>query len=62
MRFEKPKKSGRPDFVSGRIAELERSLLIETNETRKSELQAELNEWRRTASQGRRNDNRSRRG
>jgi len=62
MRFEKPKKSGRPDFVSGRIAELERSLLIETNETRKSELQAELNEWRRTASQGRGNDNRNRRG
>ena len=62
MRFEKPKKSGRPDFVSGRIAELERSLLIETNETRKSELQAELNEWRRTASQGRGNDNRNKRG
>jgi len=59
MRFEKPKKSGRPDFVSGRIAELERSLLIETNETRKSELQAELNEWRRTSSRGRGKDDRS---
>jgi hypothetical protein len=63
MRFEKPKKSsGRPDFVSGRIAELERRLSIETNETRKSELQAELNEWRRTAPKGRGNDDRSRRG
>ena len=62
MRFEKPKKSGRPDFVSGRIAELERSLLVETNETRKSELQAELNEWRRTASQQRGKDDRNKRG
>jgi hypothetical protein len=60
MRFEKPKKSGRPDFVSGRIAQLERSLSIETNENRKSELQAELIEWRRTASKGR--DEKSRRG
>jgi hypothetical protein len=48
MRFEKPKKSGRPDFVSGRIAELERMLTTETNETRKAELQAELAEWRRS--------------
>jgi len=48
--------------VSGRIAELERSLLIETNETRKGELQAELSEWRRTASKGRGKDDRSRRG
>jgi len=63
MRFEKPKKSsGRPDFVSGRIAELERRLAIETNETRKSELQAELIEWRRTSSQGRAKDDRGRRG
>jgi len=39
MRFEKPKKkSGRPGFVDGRIAELERQLATETNETRKSEL------------------------
>jgi hypothetical protein len=51
MRFEKPKKSGRPDFVSGRIAELERMLSTETNEVRKSELQAELGEWRRSSSQ-----------
>jgi len=63
MRLEKPKKSsGRPDFVSGRIAELERRLLIETNEARKSELQAELNEWRHSSSQGRRKDDRARRG
>jgi hypothetical protein len=63
MRFEKPKKSsGRPDFVSGRIAELERRLALETNETRKSELQAELVEWRRTASQSRGKDDRGRRG
>jgi hypothetical protein len=60
MRFEKPKNSARPDFVSGRIAELERRLALEKNETRKSELQAELNEWR--ASKGRRSDERSRRG
>jgi hypothetical protein len=36
MRFEKPKKkSGRPDFVTGRIAELERELATEANESRK---------------------------
>jgi hypothetical protein len=36
MRFEKPKKkSGRPDFVAGRIAELERQLATETNEREK---------------------------
>jgi hypothetical protein len=58
MRFEKPKKSGRPDFVSGRIAELERMLATETNERRKDELQAELVEWRRSASQGRGKDDR----
>jgi hypothetical protein len=62
MRFEKPKKSGRPDFVSGRIAQLERSLSIETNETRKTELQEELNEWRRSAAKGRGSDDRGRRG
>lgn len=62
MRFEKPKKSARPDFVSGRIAELERNLLTEKNETRKSEMQAELNEWRASASKARRNDDRGRRG
>jgi len=45
MRFEKPKKSsGRPDFAAGRIAELERQLATETNETRKSELRNEINE------------------
>jgi len=47
MRFEKPKKSGRPDFAAGRIAELERQVATETNETRKSELLAEINEWQR---------------
>jgi len=57
MRFEKPKKSGRPDFVSGRIAELERRISLETNERRKSELQSELNEWR-ASSQGRQKDDR----
>jgi hypothetical protein len=63
MRFEKPKKSsGRPDFVSGRIAELERKLAIETNEVRKSEMQAELIEWRRSSSQGKGRDDRGRRG
>jgi len=45
MRFAKPKKSsGRPDFAAGRIAELERQLATETNETRKSELRNEINE------------------
>jgi len=49
MRFEKPKKkSGRPDFVAGRIADLERQLTTETNEARKSELLAEINEWQRS--------------
>jgi hypothetical protein len=51
MRFEKPKKSGRPDFISGRIAELKRRLATETNEVRKSEIQAELVEWQRSQSQ-----------
>ena len=49
MRFEKTKKkSGRPDFVAGRIAELELHLATETNETRKSELLSEINEWQRS--------------
>jgi hypothetical protein len=49
MRFEKPKKkSGRPDFVAGRIAELERQLATEINETRKCELLSEINEWQRS--------------
>jgi hypothetical protein len=61
MRFEKPKKSGRPDFVSGRIAELERRISLETNERRKSELQAELAEWRRTSSHGKARDDGGRR-
>ena len=51
MRFEKPKKSGRPDFISGRIAELKRRLANETNETRKTEIQDEINEWLRSQSQ-----------
>jgi len=48
MRFEKPKKSVRPDFAAGRIAELERQLATETNETRKGELLSEINEWQRS--------------
>jgi hypothetical protein len=48
MRFEKPKKkSGRPEFVNARIAELQRQLALETSENRKSELQAEINDWQR---------------
>jgi hypothetical protein len=55
MRFEKPKKkSGRPDFVAGRIAELEQQLATETNETRKSELRNEISEWQRSRQQPRR--------
>jgi hypothetical protein len=57
MRFEKPKKSsGRPDFADGRIAELERQLATETNETRKSELRNEINEWQRSRPQPKRDD------
>ena len=48
MQFEKPKKSGRPDFAAGRRAELERQLATETNETRKSELLGEISEWQRS--------------
>jgi hypothetical protein len=48
MRFEKPKKSGRPDFVAGRIAELERQLASETNESRKNDLRNEIGEWQRS--------------
>lgn len=51
MRFEKPKKSGRPEFVAGRIAQLERQLAMETNETRKAELRSEIDEWQRTRPQ-----------
>jgi len=52
MRFEKPKKNlGRPDFAAGRIAELERQLATETNETRKSELRQEISEWQRSRPQ-----------
>jgi hypothetical protein len=55
MRFEKPKKkSGRPDFVAGRISELEPQLATESNETRKSELQQEINEWQRSRPQPKR--------
>jgi len=55
MRFEKPqKKSGRPDFVAGRIAELDRQLATEMNETRKIELLAEIKEWQRSRPQPRR--------
>jgi hypothetical protein len=46
--FEKPKKSGRPEFVSARIAELQRQLELEKNENRKIELQEEINEWQRS--------------
>jgi len=57
MRFEKPKKkSGRPDFAAGRIAELERQLATETSETRKSELRNEINEWQRSRPQPRRDE------
>lgn len=48
MRFEKPNKSSRPEFVAARIAQLQRQLEMETNETRKSELQAEINDWQRS--------------
>jgi len=55
MRFEKPKKkSGRPGFVDGRIAEIERQLATETNETRKSELLQEISEWQRSRPQPKR--------
>ena len=54
MRFEKPKKSRRPDFAAGRMAELERQLATETNETRKSELRNEIDEWQRSRPQPRR--------
>lgn len=48
MRFEKPKKSGRPEFVEARIVQLRRQLADETDETRKSELLREIDEWQRT--------------
>jgi hypothetical protein len=48
MRFEKPKKSARPEFAEARIAQLQRQLATETNEIRKSELQNEINDWQRT--------------
>jgi len=48
MRFEKRKKSARPEFVAARIAQLQRQLATETNETRKSELQNEINDWQRS--------------
>jgi hypothetical protein len=53
MRFEKPKNSGRPEFVAARIAELQRQLAMENNAVRKSELQQELNEWKQSSAQGR---------
>jgi hypothetical protein len=57
MRFEKPKKkSGRPDFVAGRIAELERQLATETNETRKNDLRQEINDWQRSRPQPKRDE------
>jgi hypothetical protein len=59
MRFEKPKKSGRPDFAAGRIAELERQLATEINETRKGELQNEINEWQRSRPRARRDAEKS---
>jgi hypothetical protein len=48
MRPEKPKKSSRPEFVTARIAELQRQLGMEKNENRKSELQSEIDEWQRS--------------
>jgi hypothetical protein len=48
MPFEKPKKSGRPEFVTARIAELQRQLALATNENRKIELQEEINDWQRS--------------
>ena len=48
MPFEKPKKSGRPEFVTARIAELQRQLELEKNENRRVELQDEINEWQRS--------------
>lgn len=48
MRFEKPRKSARPEFVEARIAQLQRQLATETNENRKSELQSEINDWQRS--------------
>jgi hypothetical protein len=48
MRFEKPKKSSRPEFAEARIAQLRRQLADETNEVRKSELQREIEDWQRT--------------
>jgi hypothetical protein len=48
MRFDKPRKSARPEFVEARIAQLQRQLATETNETRKSELQNEINDWQRS--------------
>lgn len=48
MRSEKPKKSSRPEFVTARIAELQRQLGLEKNENRKSELQSEIDEWQRS--------------
>jgi hypothetical protein len=48
MRFEKPKKSSRPEFVTARIAELQRQLGLEKNENRRSELLSEIDEWQRS--------------
>jgi len=48
MRTEKPKKSSRAEFVTARIAELQRQLGLEKNENRKSELQSEIDEWQRS--------------
>jgi hypothetical protein len=59
--FEKPKKSGRPDFVAGRIAELKRRLATETVETRKTELEDEIKEWERSRPQARDDRGRGRR-
>jgi hypothetical protein len=53
MRFDKQRKSGRPEFVEARIAQLRRQLAAETNETRKSELQNEINDWQRCRSKQR---------
>ncbi len=53
MRFVKPARSARPDFAEARIAQLQRQLATEKNETRKSELQDEINDWQRSRSKPR---------
>ena len=42
MRYVKPTKSARPDFVDARIAQLQRQLATEKNEKR---VQEEISDW-----------------